>query len=79
MSRTEREMIEAAQEEEEEQKRQEEEQKNSLAWVFTGKDDKTFDPDKKFGIIEDGTQLIYDKITTSYDCNLPPDYYLKYI
>lgn len=30
-------------------------------------------------MIEDGTQLIYDKITTSYDVNLPPDYYLKYI
>lgn len=56
MSRTEREFIEAAAEEEEELARQEEEQKNSLAWVFTGKDEKTFDPNKKFGIIEDGTQ-----------------------
>lgn len=79
MSRTERENVEAQEEEDEDMKKQEEEQKNSLAWVFTGKDDKQFDPDKKFGTIEDGTQLIYDKITTSYDVNLPPDYYLKYI
>ena len=38
-----------------------------------------YDPDKKFGIIRDGGQLIYDDITTSYEVNLPPDYYLKYI
>lgn len=40
---------------------------------------KQYDPDKKFGLIEDGNQLVYDNITTSYALNLPPDYYLKYI
>ena len=38
-----------------------------------------FDPDKKFGLLNDGNQLLYDEITTSYEVNLPPDYYLKYI
>ena len=40
---------------------------------------KQYDPDKRFGVIEDGNQLIYDNITTSYSLNLPPDYYLKYV
>jgi len=40
---------------------------------------KQYDPDKRFGLIEDGSQLVYDNITTSYALNLPPDYYLKYI
>lgn len=40
---------------------------------------KQYDPDKRFGVIEDGTQLVYDNITTSYELNLPPDYYLKYV
>ena len=30
-------------------------------------------------MIQDGTQKIYDKITTAYEVNLPPNYYLKYI
>jgi len=40
---------------------------------------KQYDPDKRFGLIEDGTQLVHDNITTSYELNLPPDYYLKYV
>ena len=44
--------------------------------VKTGKQ---YDPDKRFGLIEDGTQLIYDNITTAYEVNLPPSYYLKYV
>ena len=40
---------------------------------------KNYDPDKRFGLIQDGTQLVYDNITTSYDLNLPPDSYLKYV
>lgn len=42
-------------------------------------DGKPFDPAKKFGTIENGTQLVYDDITTSYSLNLPADYYLKHI
>jgi hypothetical protein len=38
---------------------------------------KKFDPAKKFGQIEDGNQLVYDNVTTSYALNLPADYYLK--
>ena len=37
-----------------------------------------FDPNKKFGIIEDGS-LLYDNVTTSYPLNLPVDYYQRYI
>jgi hypothetical protein len=40
---------------------------------------KPFDPNKKFGTIEDGNQLIYDNIATSYALNLPADFYLKQI
>ena len=40
---------------------------------------KPFDPVKKFGMIEDGTQLVYDNMTTSYQLNLPPEQYLKMI
>lgn len=40
---------------------------------------KPFDPAKKFGTIEDGSQLVYDDITTSYAVYLPADYYLKAI
>ena len=40
---------------------------------------KQFDPAKKYGMIEDGNQLVYDNLTTSYALNLPPDYYLKTI
>lgn len=38
----------------------------------------TFNPEKKFGIIESNS-LIYDNVTTSYPLNLPTDYYMKYI
>jgi hypothetical protein len=37
-----------------------------------------FDPNKKFGIIEDDS-LLYDNITTSYPLNMPTDHYQKYI
>ena len=40
---------------------------------------KNFDPSKKFGQIEDGNQLVYDAVTTSYSLNMPADYYLKQI
>ena len=38
-----------------------------------------FDPNKKFGIIEDENRLISDNITTTYPVNLPTDSYQKYI
>jgi hypothetical protein len=38
----------------------------------------SFNPEKKFGIIESNS-LIYDNVTTSYPLNLPTDYYTKYI
>lgn len=37
-----------------------------------------FDPNKKFGIIQDNS-LLYGDITSSYPLNLPTDYYQKYI
>lgn len=37
-----------------------------------------FDP-KRFGVIEGQGELIYDKITSSYNLNLPTDYYQRYI
>jgi hypothetical protein len=40
---------------------------------------KDFDPQKKFGIIEDENKLLYDNITTSYPANLPTEHYQKYI
>lgn len=47
--------------------------------LFINAEGKQFDPARKFGTIEDGTQLVYDDITTSYALNLPADYYLKVI
>ena len=41
-------------------------------------DGQHFDPNKKFGIIEDNS-LLYDNITTSYPLNMPTDHYQKYI
>lgn len=38
-----------------------------------------FDPEKKFGVIEDEGKLVYDNITTSYPMNLPTEQYQKYI
>ena len=70
---------EQANEADEEDKKEDEEQKARNKIFTDNRTGKPYDPDKKFGIIEDGTQQIYDRITTSYDCNLPPDYYLKYI
>lgn len=64
--------------EEAKRKKEEEENKNQKYFIdkATGK---PFDPCKKFGMIEDGNQLVYDNLTTSYSLNLPPDYYLKMI
>ena len=56
-------------------KREEEESKK----FFVGPDGKHFDPLKKFGGLDSEGTLIYDKITTSYELNLPSDYYLKAI
>lgn len=50
-----------------------------MSRFFLSADGKPFDPIKKFGSIEDGNQLVYDNISTSYALNLPPDYYLKLI
>lgn len=50
-----------------------------LSKFFLDREGNTFDPCRKFGSIEDGSQLIYDDITTSYKLNLPSDYYLGMI
>jgi len=65
--------------EEEEDLKKQKKSGTDLQSFFVGADGKPFDPAKKFGTIQDGTQLIYDDITTSYQLNLPPDYYLKAI
>lgn len=39
----------------------------------------SFDPVRKFGVIEAENKLFYDNITHSYPLNLPSDYYLKFI
>ena len=39
----------------------------------------TFDPAKRFGVIETEGTLLYDNITTSYPLNLPVDYYHKFV
>lgn len=66
--------------EELEEEKELEEQANNIKQHFIDiKSGQQYDPDKRFGVIEDGTQLVYDNITTSYDLNLPPDYYLKYV
>ena len=66
-------------EEEEEEKKLADQAKDIKQHFVDVKTGKQFDPDKRFGLIEDGGQLLYDNITTSYDVNLPPDYYLKYV
>lgn len=45
---------------------------------FKDSEGKPFNPQKKFGVIED-EYLLYDNVTTSYPLNLPTDYYQKYI
>ena len=70
---------EALLEELEEEKELEEQANNIKQHFIDIKTGQQYDPDKRFGVIEDGTQLVYDNITTSYDLNLPPDYYLKYV
>ena len=45
---------------------------------FQNTEGKPFNPQKKFGVIED-EYLLYDNVTTSYPLNLPTDYYQKYI
>ncbi len=64
---------------EEEEDLQKNKKGNELQDFYVTADGKSFDPVKKFGSIEDGTQLVYDNITTSYTLNLPADYYLKAI
>jgi len=39
----------------------------------------SYDPAKKFGVIETEGTLLYDNITTAYPLNLPADYYHTYI
>lgn len=70
---------EADQEELEEQKQLDQKAQDIKQHFIDIKSGKQYDPDKRFGVIEDGTQLVYDNITTAYELNLPPDYYLKYI
>ena len=67
------------QDELEEAKELAEQEQNIKQHFVDIKSGKNYDPDKRFGVIEDGTQLVYDNITTSYEMNLPPDYYLKYV
>lgn len=65
-------------EEDEEAKRREADERNiNQKYFIDAATKKPFDPTKKFGVIEDGNQLVYDNLTTSYALNLPPDYYLK--
>ena len=71
--------LEADQEELEEQKQLDQQAQDIKQHFIDIKSGKQYDPDKRFGVIEDGTQLVYDNITTAYELNLPPDYYLKYI
>lgn len=66
-------------EQEEEDNKNKKRNGTELQSFFLTMDGKPFDPAKKFGTIEDGTQLVYDDITTSYALNLPADYYLKAI
>lgn len=70
---------EAQQEIDEEEKEMAEKAADIKQHFIDIKTGKQFDPDKRFGLIEDGTQLVHDNITTSYEMNLPPDYYLKYV
>ena len=61
------------------EKEKAEEEADDIKQFFVDAKGNNYDPDKKFGIIRDGTQVLYDNITSSYECYLPPDYYLKYI
>lgn len=48
--------------------------------LFTDKEGKQFDPQRKFGVIDkDGETLIYDDVTYSYPVNMPPEFYQKFI
>ena len=57
----------------EREKREYEDFMREFYWDHKKKD--YFDPKKKFGMIEDEEQQIYDNITTSYRLNLPAEYY----
>ena len=70
---------EAQQEIDEEEKELADKAADIKQYFIDNKTGKQYDPDKRFGLIQDGTQLVHDNITTSYELNLPPDYYLKYI
>lgn len=67
------------QQEEEERQRKEDEKNQNQQYFVDPQTKKQFDPIKKFGMIEDGNQLVYDNMTTSYSLNLPPEQYLKMI
>ena len=77
-TRAERELQEEREEVIAEKERQAEKEKDIKEYFIDSKGNQ-YDPDKKFGIITDENALIYDNVTTSYEVNLPPDYYLKYI
>jgi len=49
-------------------------EEQSTKELFRETDGTLFNPEKKFGVIEDNS-LIYDNVTTSYPVNLPADYY----
>lgn len=58
------------------QQRADEEAKYNFKDLKTGQ---SYDPSKKFGVIETEGTLLYDDITTAYPLNLPVDYYHKYV
>ena len=64
-----------AQEEEEKKQRE----KSPLKELYRDKNGKLFDPNKKFGQISPDKELIYDNITSSYEVNLPQEYYRNYV
>ena len=70
--------------EEEDRKLQEEEErkqreKSPLKELYRDKNGNLFDPNKKFGQISPEKELIYDNITSSYEVNLPQEYYRNYV
>ena len=72
-------------EDEEDDKRLEEEEakkreKSPLKDLYRdNKTGKLYDPNKKFGTISPEKELIYDNVTSSYQVNLPTDYYRNYV
>ena len=64
-----------AQDEEERKQRE----KSPLKELYRDKNGVLFDPNKKFGQISPEKELIYDNITSSYEVNLPQEYYRNYV